>query len=781
MLDERRPRSRARARARVWAPVALALALVVGWAAPAPAADTAWSVGEAPLTTRWTDEVTAEETPLDEYPRPQLTRTAWKNLNGLWDFTVTDVAVTTPPTAYDERIMVPFVAESALSGVQRKITEDDRLWYRRTFTVPRSWDGSRVVLNFGGVDWRTDVWVNGVKVGATHSGGYDAFSYDITARLTRGATATLEVGVWDPTDSGGQAVGKQRVQEVTAHAGGGIWYTAASGIWQTVWLEPVADRYVQQLALVPDLGTGTVRVTATGKGTTSADRVRVVVSADGRTVGTATGQVGRAVAVHLRDVHEWSPDDPYLYDVTVTLVHAGRAVDTVGSYTGMREVGVAEVDGELRLTLNGEAYYHSGVLDQGYWPDGIYTAPTDEALRFDLQAAKDLGFTMVRKHIKVEPQRWYYWADTLGILVWQDMPSMTTTPDADEAAQWEAEYQQVVAEHLSSPSVVMWVDQNEGWGQYDQARIADLVATWDPTRLVDVMSGVNCCGSVDGGNGDVVDHHVYVGPGLTVPSSTRAAVLGEFGGLGLEVTGHEWSPGDGFSYEDQADAARLAARLDGLWDQLVAAKARGLSASVYTEITDVENEANGLLTYDREVVKVDVAAFAAANAALVAAPHDPASAEVAPGPASLRVTTTGYTDRYVRHSGGAGYTAVVTGSSDDLLKADATWTVVPGLADPSCYSFASANYPDQYLRHQAYRVRLGTDDGTALMHADATWCAEPGADGTVRFSSYNYPGQYLRHYDAELWLAVPGGPAARDTATAFEADTSWSLEAPWAS
>jgi hypothetical protein len=359
---------------------------------------------------------------------------------------------------------------------------------------------------------------------------------------------------------------------------------------------------------------------------------------------------------------------------------------------------------------------------------------------------------------------------------------MEHTPDAAARTQWEAEYDRIIDQHRSSPSLVMWVNQNEGWGQYDQARIADEVKAYDPSRLVDNMSGVNCCGAVDGGNGDVVDHHVYVGPGTTVPSSTRAAVLGEFGGLGLRVAGHEWYPGGGFSYEDQPDLAHLNNRFVGLIDAIREVRMpRGLSASVYTEITDVENEVNGLLTYDRQVVKVDEARVRAANQALIDASRGATAPPALPVNEyrSLRVTTPGYTDRFVRHKDGAVFTEVVNSGSDALLKNDATWKVVPGLANSSCYSFESRNYPGQYLRHRDFRVYKEAGSGD-VYRADATFCPVRGANGGVRLSAYNFPEQYLRHYNAELWLATPGGTHAWDNPALFAEDTTWAVEAPWA-
>ncbi|MFK0191592.1 AbfB domain-containing protein [Kitasatospora sp. NPDC090308] len=756
---------------------AAALLLAAG---QAPARAAAWTPKSPPMTTPWTGQVSVDH-PLPEYPRPQLTRPDWLNLNGIWDFAVTPAGAGQPAT-FGEQIRVPFVAESALSGIQRQITQNDRLWYKRTFTVPAGWSGRRVLLNFGASDWQTTVRVNGTQVGAVHSGGYDAFGYDITPYLN-GGTNTVVVSVWDPTQTGGGAVGKQRnTNGVLPHSGGGIFYTAASGIWQTVWLEPVAAAHLSRLDLVPDPAAGTVRATALADGATG-QSVRVTVSTGGTVVGTATGQAGAPITVPVPGAHLWTPEDPFLYDVRADLLSGTTTVDSVGSYTGIRSIAVATVNGVQRPVLNGKFVFQTGTLDQGYWPDGIYTAPTDDALKSDLQAHKDLGFNLVRKHIKVEPQRWFYWADRLGLLVWQDMPAMDTrTPDAAARTQWEAEYHRIIDQHRSSPALIQWVDENEGWGQYDQARIAADVKAYDPSRLVDNMSGVNCCGAVDGGNGDVVDNHVYVGPGATTPTATRAAVLGEYGGLGLRVAGHEWYPGGGFSYEDQPSAAALNDRLVNLLDSLRTGQMpAGLSASVYTEITDVENEANGLLSYDRQVVKVDAARVRAANLALIAASRTtPANPTLPTGQdKSLRATTACCTDRYLRHYDGLANTEHVDAASSALLKADATWKVVTGLADPACYSFESRNYPGQYLRHRDSRVyrEAGSD---ALFRADATFCARPGTGG-VRLTAYNYPDRYLRHFDSQVWIATYGGGNPWDGNTpSFVADTTWSVDAPWA-
>jgi hypothetical protein len=734
------------------------------------AAQSAWQPKTPPLTTAWTAQVSPSNA-LPEYPRPQLTRSAWQNLNGAWQFAPA-AAGQTPPFGQTlaESVLVPFPIESALSGIMRK---HDRMWYRRTFSVPASWSGQRVLLNFGAVDWEATVYVNGQNLGV-HRGGFDGFSLDVTGALNGGSNELI-VGVYDPTDAGGQPIGKQR------NSPSGIWYTSASGIWQTVWLEPAPPARITRLDMSPDVAGQALRLTVRGAGI-SGQTVEAVALSGGVQVGSVTGGVGSELRLPVPSPHLWSPGDPFLYDLQVRLRSGGAVVDQVGSYFGMRSVGLSTVGGVLRPVLNGQFVFQIGTLDQGYWPDGIYTAPTDAALRFDLERHKALGYNMVRKHIKVEPDRWFYWADRLGLLVWQDMPAMNTvSPSAAARQQFEAELRELVDEHRSFSSVVMWVIENEGWGQYDQARLASLVKSWDPSRLVNNMSGINCCGSVDGGNGDVADWHVYVGPGSPTPSAARAAVLGEFGGLGLRVNGHMWNPSAAFSYEMQPDAAALTSRYVGLIGQTQQLmESPGLSAAVYTEIVDVENEINGMLTYDRAVTKVDVARVKAAHDALVLASRSLNGPLRLGQLQSFQVTTPGYTDRYLRHRDSLGETAAVDAGSDATLKQDATFRVVAGLADSSCYSFEARNFPGQYLRHSAYRIRKDARDGSALFDRDATFCARGGLGGPgVSLESLNLPGRYIRHYNAEVWLANASGSNAWDNPASFAADATWSAAAPW--
>ncbi len=764
-----RTSSRLLNRQRTVAVAKLSAAAMLVAAAVVAAPNLAWSAlvpKTPPLSTPWTSQVSTTN-PLPDYPRPQLTRPDWQSLNGQWQFAGTG-SLGSPPVGQNlpETVLVPYPIESALSGIMR---HENMMWYRRTFTVPSGWSGRRVQLNFGAVTWQATAWVNGQNVG-THTGGYDSFSFDVTGALTTG-TNELIVGVYSPVDAAGIPLGKQRLSP------SGIFYTAASGIWQTVWLEPTNAARITRLDTTPDVPGGALNLVVRGAGI-SGQGVQVTVSSGGTTVATATGMVGATIRIPIPNAHLWSPDDPFLYDLRVTLTGTGGG-DAVGGYFGMRSIGKAVVNGWLRPVLNGRFVFQIGTLDQGYWPDGIYTAPTDEALRFDLQQQKNLGFNTVRKHIKVEPARWYYWADRLGLLVWQDMPSMRTgvTPSTSDRANFESELHRVVDQLRGITSIVQWQPFNEGWGEYDAGRIADLVKSWDPTRLVDANSGANCCGS-DPGNGDAIDDHIYVGPGTThTPTATRVAELGEFGGLGLIVAGHEWQPGAGFGYEMEPDSATLAKRYVEVTDTLQGlVYSRGLSASIYTEPTDVENERNGLYTYDRQVLKVDAGQVRAANLAVQAAADGLRLGTLV----SLGATTACCADRYLRHVNGLGVTSPVNAASDDVTKRDTTFWLRPGLADASCYSFESRNFPGSYLRHSGYRLRLDAGDGSALFAQDATFCLRTGhtAKG-VSFESKNYPGRFIRHINSEVYIAANGGPNPWDSGSFWAEDTTWQVAAPW--
>lgn len=554
------------------------------------------------MVTRWAAEVTPDNV-LPEYPRPQMVRPQWLNLNGLWQYT------TTPPnqerpTEYTGEILVPFPVESALSGVQQRV-DGRHLWYRRTFTIPQDWRGQRVLLHFGAVDWRTTVWVNGTELG-THVGGYDPFSFDITAALLDQDSQELVVDVWDPTE-GTQPRGKQVLNPDA------IWYTPTTGIWQTVWLEAVPQVSIADLRLETDVDNQRLKVRTILRGNESNRTYTVQINVlDGaEVVATATGNADGVVEVAIENPRLWSPDSPFLYDLQIALLEDGTEIDRVTSYFGMRKITVQpDSNGVPRLWLNNQPLFQFGLLDQGFWPDGLYTAPTDEALRYDIEVTLQLGFNVIRKHVKVEPQRWYYWADRLGVLVWQDMPSGDASVDAGQgeiqrsersAAQFELELQRMIDTHYNHPSIVMWVIFNEGWGQYDTARLANWLQNYDPTRLVNSVSGWN-----DVGAGHVYDIHRYPGPDAPEADPPRASVLGEFGGLGLPIENHTWLDRDNWGYRSYTDRDSLFEAYTALIERLRELRdTQGLAAAIYTQTTDVETEVNGMMTYDRAILKFD--------------------------------------------------------------------------------------------------------------------------------------------------------------------------------
>jgi len=561
-------------------------------------AATPWKPAPGPLMTRWAADVSpANAHP--EYPRPQLVRVDWLNLNGLWDYAVTS-RTAPPPTDFTGQILVPFPIESALSGVMQRLDEFSTLWYRRNFRVPAAWRGQRVRLHFGAVDWQARVFVNGHEIGQ-HRGGYDGFTFDITDSLKWDGDEEIRVAVFDPTE-GDQPCGKQSRKPE------GIFYTPTSGLWQTVWLEPVPKICINELKLTPDVDAQALHVRVAVGSLANSVQVEVQALVDGKEVSHITGPANQELSLPVPSPHLWSPGDPFLYDLRVTLKDAGHVVDSVSSYFGMRKISLRKDDaGITRLALNDQFLFQMGTLDQGFWPDGIYTAPTDDALRFDIEYLKRCGFNLARKHVKVEPDRWYYWCDKLGLLVWQDMPSgNNTTPES--RTQFEAELQRMVTGRFNHPSIIVWVLFNEGWGQYDTERLVTWLKAMDPSRLVD-----NASGWTDKRVGDLIDMHSYPGPECPQPEMDRAAVLGEFGGLGLGLPGHTWSERF-WGYLPMPDTESLSARYCQLLERVHLLRSSfGLSAAVYTQTTDVETECNGLLTYDRAVSKLDPSVIRAAN------------------------------------------------------------------------------------------------------------------------------------------------------------------------
>jgi hypothetical protein len=579
----------------------------------AEAAD--WKMAPAPIKTRWAVQVAPDKV-LPEYPRPQLVRRQWTNLNGLWDFAMGPYDAPPDATNYNRQILVPFPVESALSGIKEAVSSTNRLFYRRRVAVKKPADGGRIVLNFGAVDWRTVVWVNGKKVGS-HNGGYDAFSFDITDALAGDGEQEIVAGVADPTDSGTQPRGKQSSNPA------GIWYTAVSGIWQTVWLEQLPPVYIKSLKITPDAEKQEVSIEV--EPSDSSQTLLVEAHVTGVHTQTETqpldldghGIIDGPIMILLPEKRLWSPREPWLYDVKVSLVGRDGPLDEVTSYFGVRKVSVEpDRNGYQRIFLNGAPIFGWGTLDQGWWPDGLYTAPTDEALQYDIQVEKALGFNLVRKHVKVEPARWYYHCDQMGMLVWQDMPngnledgstnSLKIGPlqpdarrDTNSAAEFEAELKAMIDGRRFFPSVIAWVVFNEGWGQYDTERLTAWVKTNDPGRLV-----LDAAGWVDRGAGDLCDAHIYPGPGMRPAEGKRASVMGEFGGLGFPVPGHLWIERTNWGYRTCSNYFDLRSQFRALARNARPMMNRGLAAAIYTQATDVETEVNGLMTYDRELTKV---------------------------------------------------------------------------------------------------------------------------------------------------------------------------------
>ena len=565
-----------------------------------------WRIATAPLVTRWASEVSPEHV-LPEYPRPQMTRKEWSNLNGLWDYALAEPASTVPPVAYTGRILVPYCYESALSGIRGPSIPGRRLWYHRTFTVPHKWKGKRVLLHFGAVNWDSAVLVNGKLLGK-HRGGYTAFEYDVTDSLRPGEN-DLAVSAWNPLRvdvADAQVTGKQRDHSYS------VFYTAATGIWQTVWLEPVNDTHITDLKITPDVDNGKVHVTVH---TSVPSKLEVGVMDASSKISKIKGNSGVQLDLPITSPHLWSPSDPHLYTLHVSL-KSKRKDDTVESYFAMRKVSLSKDEhGRTRIFLNNHFLLEIGALDQGYWPDGVYTAPTDQALRYDIEIAKKLGFNLLRKHAKVEPLRWYYWTDKLGMLVWQDMPQAFggppngTTLSNEAKEEFKSEWVAEIAEFYNSPSIIVWTTFNEGWGQHDTGEIAALTKQLDPSRLLDSATG-----GVDKGFGDLNDVHAYPGPRSAKPEANRATANGEFGGITENVDGHRWNL-DHFGYGATLQSSWLATkRYQGLLsDAYKLSDEIGTSAFVYTQITDVEQEINGIMTYDRAVIKYDPVILEAAN------------------------------------------------------------------------------------------------------------------------------------------------------------------------
>ncbi|MBC8619982.1 beta-galactosidase [Parabacteroides faecis] len=592
--------------------VCCALALTV-------CAQAQWKPAGDKIKTKWAEQINPKNV-LPEYPRPQLERTDWVNLNGEWEYAIKPKGEV-EPQAFDGNILVPFAIESSLSGVQKEVGDANELWYKRTFSVPANWKNRDIVLNFGAVDWKADVFINDVLIGS-HQGGFTPFSFNITPYLNGKSNQKLVVRVWDPSDKGYQPRGKQTSNPE------GIWYTPVTGIWQTVWIEPVATNHITSVKSIPNIDNGTMNVTVGTSMPCNTSIVEVKLMDKGQVVASAKGIQGKELRLAVQNPTLWDTTNPYLYDMKVSLVKDGKVLDDVKSYTAFRKISAKrDANGVMRMQLNNKNLFHYGPLDQGWWPDGLYTAPTDEALLYDIIKTKEWGFNMIRKHVKVEPSRWYYHCDKEGILVWQDMPSGDmgnqwaphtynggTDKERSSAsiANYYQEWKEIMDLCVSHPSVVVWVPFNEAWGQFDTEKVAEWTKNYDPSRLVNPASGGNhrACG-------DILDLHNYPGPNMFLYDPQRVTVLGEYGGIGLPLENHLWWNKRNWGYVQFKNSDEVTAEYVKYANELKDMVDRGFSAAVYTQTTDVEGEVNGLMTYDRKEIKINEAAVKKANQAVI--------------------------------------------------------------------------------------------------------------------------------------------------------------------
>lgn len=594
------------------------------------------------LLTRWGKEVTPENV-WREYPRPQMVRDEWQSLNGLWDYAIVgeggewkqpnvENAAFDPltkglppvPARWHGKILVPFAIESALSGVGNLVRPNQLLWYRREFEVPNKWKPRRILLHFEAVDWHTIVWVNGTRIGE-NKGGYTPFSFDITEALRPTGLQEVTLVVWDPSNAGDQAIGKQSLPEIRK----GYRYTPTTGIWQPVWLEPVPATSIQRIEITPQVDRESAEVivhTTPAAPSVQSPTVELQVLEAGKVVARNAGKPGEKISVKIPDAKLWSPESPFLYDLKVKL-----GMDEVTGYFGMRKIGVVnDAAGLPRIQLNGKAIFSFGPLDQGYWPDGVLTPASDAAAKFDVQYLRDIGCNMVRVHIKVHPARWYYWCDRLGLMVWQDfvcMPKYGSTIRPSSSAQWEQEQTRLMDHLHNHPAIVEWSVFNEGWGQYDTERLTQWTMQRDPSRLV-----CNATGGTDTGTGNTYDRHDYsfhVSIARPGQLETRAMVVGECGGFNVWIPGHLWDNNSAKESIDEIGEGSRESYLSGAsWEKrytpwvesLSLLRSLGLCAAVYTQIADVEHECNGWLTYDREVSKIPVERLRALHQRLYQSP-----------------------------------------------------------------------------------------------------------------------------------------------------------------
>jgi len=586
-----------------------------------------WKIVPGKITSPWSEQVTPDSV-LPEYPRPQFVRESWKSMNGLWDYVITPRSATLP-AAYQGKILVPFAIESAMSGVGRTVGKDSLLWYHNTFTLPAFKKGNRTLLHFGAVDWQMTLYINGQEVGS-HRGGFDPFSFDITGFLKKTKTQEMVVRVWDPTDQGPQPRGKQvRKPE-------GIWYTPVTGIWQTVWLESVPVTYIAGVKQTPDIDQQTLTVSTTVVNPVPGDKVRISVWNGTDMISEESVDPGATAVVKIPNMKLWSPEDPFLYDLRYAIVRKEKAVDEAQGYFAMRKTSLGkDNNGNLRMLLNNKFVFQYGPLDQGWWPDGLYTPPTYAAMVYDIDQLKKMGFNMIRKHIKVEPATYYAYCDKVGMLLWQDMPSgdrgngwenrpgiLDHATDKDRTPESEGYYRKewnaIIDALYNYPSIVVWIPFNEAWGQFKTTEITEWTMKKDPSRLVNSASGGNFYPT-----GHIIDLHNYPHPAMPRPDlfgQKQILVLGEFGGLGLPLEGHTWQKNKNWGYQSFKTSEDMFKRYQTFTERLAQLIPLGLSAAVYTQTTDVEGEVNGFMTYDRQVDKMPVDKLHEANVKL----YDPA-------------------------------------------------------------------------------------------------------------------------------------------------------------
>lgn len=567
------------------------------------------SVGDN-IKTKWGENINPNNV-LQEYPRPILVRNDWKNLNGLWDYTINSKGENKPEN-YDGEILVPFPIESSLSGVRKRISKEQELWYHKNFQIPKKWKSKEIIIHFGAVDWESELWINDINVGL-HKGGYDPFSFNITPYLRKGKNQKLELRVWDPTDDGFQPRGKQIKNPR------GIWYTPVSGIWQTVWLEPVNYKHITNIHTTTDIDDSSVLIKLFSSYDFKDDLIEFVLKEDEKVLQKTIIKADLETKISFENPKLWSPESPFLYDLEIKLISKGKIIDHIETYFGMRKISIKkDVNGTRRMMLNNKEYFQFGTLDQGWWPDGLYTAPSDEALKFDIFKTKEFGFNMIRKHVKVEPARWYFHADKIGMLVWQDMPNgekierpkwqrnnffngQEFIPSFESEINFKNEWNEIIDFLYSNPSIVCWVPFNEAWGQFKTEEISQLTKNIDPSRLVNAASGGNYYNV-----GDITDIHNYPEPKMLFYNPNQSNVLGEYGGIGLAIENHLWQSDKNWGYVKYKSSEKATDEYVNFANQLLEMVLKGFSGAIYTQTTDVEGEVNGLITYDRKIIKLDM-------------------------------------------------------------------------------------------------------------------------------------------------------------------------------